>query len=77
MASILLHLKKQIGLNSEGYIAVQLSRSDYANIVGAATESVIRVLAQFKKTGLINIQGRNIKIKNIAGLQAISSSVIQ
>ncbi len=77
MASILLHLKRQIGLNSEGYIAVQLSRSDYANIIGAATESVIRVLAQFKKTGLISIQDRNIKIKNVAGLEAISSSVIQ
>jgi len=77
IASVLLYLKKQIGLNSEGYIAVQLSRSDYANIIGAATESVIRVLADFHRAGLISMQGKNIKIKNVAGLKAKASSVIQ
>ncbi|MGA0042120.1 MAG: helix-turn-helix domain-containing protein [Flavobacteriaceae bacterium] len=58
-------------------MAVQLSRSDYANIIGAATESVIRVLADFHRAGLISMQGKNIKIKNVAGLKAKASSVIQ
>lgn len=69
MASILLYLKKQVGLDADGAIKIQLSRSDYANIIGTATESVIRVLSDFNKKGLISIIGKSIRIKNHAGLK--------
>ena len=77
MATILLYLRKYIGINADGSLAVQLSRSDYANIIGAATESVIRVLADFKQDGLISMHNKRIIINNTGALRARSSSVNQ
>ena len=41
---------------------IQISRDDLAKIVGTASESVIRVLSDFKDEGLIEIDGGKIKI---------------
>lgn len=41
---------------------IQISRDDLAKIVGTASESVIRVLSDFKDEGLIEIEGGKIKI---------------
>lgn len=43
-------------------IDIALSREDLANIVGTATETVIRLLSDFKKEGLVDLQGKKIKI---------------
>jgi CRP-like cAMP-binding protein/CheY-like chemotaxis protein len=41
---------------------IQISREDLAKMVGTASESVIRVLSDFKDEGLIDIEGGKIKI---------------
>jgi DNA-binding response OmpR family regulator len=41
---------------------IQISREDLAKIVGTASESVIRVLSDFKEEGLIEIESGKIKI---------------
>jgi CRP-like cAMP-binding protein len=41
---------------------IQISRDDLAKMVGTASESVIRVLSDFKDEGLIEIDGGKIKI---------------
>ncbi len=43
---------------------IQISREDLANIVGTATESLIRTLSDFKSEGLIAIQEGKITVKN-------------
>lgn len=43
---------------------IQISREDLANIVGTATESLIRTLSDFKSEGLITIQEGKITVKN-------------
>ncbi len=43
---------------------IQISREDLANIVGTATESLIRTLSDFKGEGLITIQEGKITVKN-------------
>ena len=48
--------------------AEKLSREELANIVGTATESVIRLLSEFKKDKLIAVEGRSIKLLNISEL---------
>jgi CRP-like cAMP-binding protein/FixJ family two-component response regulator len=40
----------------------EISRSDLASMVGTATESVIRILSEFKKDGYIKIEGSTIHI---------------
>lgn len=50
---------------------IQISRDDLAKIVGTASESVIRVLSDFKDEGLIDIEGGKIKIKSQAKLEKV------
>ncbi len=46
-------------------------REELANLVGTATESVIRVLSDFRDEGLIDISSSRIKIVNRAGLEKV------
>ena len=50
---------------------INLSREDLANMVGTATETVIRLLSEFKEEGLIATEGRSISILDIKQLQKI------
>lgn len=68
LAETLLYLHDSFGVDEEGMLTVILSREDYANIVGTATESAIRILSQFKKEGLISTVGKQIKIEDEKGL---------
>ncbi len=47
---------------SDGKEKITISREDLAKIVGTASESVIRVLSDFKDEGLIEIEGGKIKV---------------
>jgi CRP/FNR family transcriptional regulator len=66
----LLMLKDTYGLEheQEGEIEINLTREDLANIVGTATESLIRLLNDFKKENFISTQGRKIRILDSEGL---------
>jgi CRP-like cAMP-binding protein/CheY-like chemotaxis protein len=50
---------------------IQISRDDLAKMVGTASESVIRVLSDFKDEGLIEIEGGKIKITQPAKLEKV------
>jgi DNA-binding response OmpR family regulator len=50
---------------------IQISRDDLAKIVGTASESVIRVLSDFKDEGLIEIDGGKIKITQPGKLEKV------
>ena len=71
LVNVLLFLNKNFGTGGNGYIGIVLSRDDYANIVGTASESAIRILSQFKKEGLISTNGKQIKIENLEGLKRL------
>lgn len=65
LAETLIILKETYGFdNDDKTIAITLSREDIANITGTATETVIRLLADFKKEGLIETSGKKIAILN-------------
>lgn len=71
LAETLLYLDEHFDVDDSGYLNLTLSREDYANIVGTATESAIRILSQFKKEGYISTSGKQIKIENARGLRQI------
>lgn len=71
LAEALIYIHDSFGVNPDGTLSVLLSREDFANIVGTATESAIRVLSQFKKEGLISTIGKHIKIESLDGLKRI------
>lgn len=56
-------------LNRKPEDNIRISRNDLASVAGIATESLIRTLSSFKDSGIIEIEGRNIKILEVDKLQ--------
>ena len=73
LAEILIHLKNDFGLDENNVLQISLTREELANIVGTATESVIRLLSEFKQDELIVLNGRKIGILDEAGLIRIGN----
>jgi len=73
LAEILLLLVHDFGLDEQNYLQISLTREELANIVGTATESVIRLLSEFKSDKLVELTGRKIRILNKKGLEKISN----
>ncbi|MEL0651281.1 Crp/Fnr family transcriptional regulator [Algibacter sp. TI.3.09] len=71
LADVLIYLHSNFGENTDGTLSILLSREDYANIVGTATESAIRIISQLKKENLISTKGKYIKIEDLAGLKRV------
>ncbi len=79
LAETLLFLHKTFHLDSSvdpNLIAVTLPREDIANIVGTATETVIRLLSEFRADKLIDMEGKKIRILNIPALEKISHASV-
>lgn len=74
LASALLHLNDIAGTTNNGELSIQLSREEIAGMVGTATESCIRLLADLKKSNLIDLVGKKIVLKDIKSLQRLSNS---
>jgi CRP-like cAMP-binding protein len=73
LAEVLLFLVNDFGLDNQQFLNISLTREELANIVGTATESVIRLLSEFKSDKLVELNGRRIKILNAKGLEKISN----
>jgi CRP/FNR family transcriptional regulator, polysaccharide utilization system transcription regulator len=73
LAEVLIHLANDFGLDEQKFLKILLTREELANIVGTATESVIRLLSEFKTDKLVELNGRKIKILNMKGLEKISN----
>ncbi len=74
LAEILLLLYENFGENKDGDLNIFLTREELAGLVGTATESVIRLLSEFKKDGLIELNKRKIKIIDLKKLKHISQN---
>ena len=73
LAEVLLILKDSFDLDNQNTLQISLTREELANIVGTATESVIRLLSEFKQDNLIELQGRKIKLINLSGLHRVAN----
>jgi CRP/FNR family transcriptional regulator, polysaccharide utilization system transcription regulator len=73
LAETLIYLEDTFGANADKSIKVKLSREELAGMVGTATESCIRLLSEFNKTGLILLAGKSITILDRAKLSKITN----
>lgn len=73
LAEILIHLDEEFGEDAQGVLKISLTREELSNIVGTATESIIRLLSEFKSLGYIEINGRKIKILDKPGLKYLAN----
>ena len=75
MGKTLDRLVVDLNVDTEDFITINLTREDLSSIVGTATESVIRILSEFKSEGLIELKGKKIKILNLKKMKLISESI--
>lgn len=66
VAEALLFFKAVYGLeNDQKTIQIKLSREEIADYVGTSTETAIRFLSEFNADGIIQTEGKKIKILNL------------
>jgi CRP/FNR family transcriptional regulator len=75
LAEMLLWLKETFGLDNDDCIDVMLSREEIANMVGTATEAVIRLLRDLTKEKLIALEGKKIRLLDIHGLVVLADLI--
>lgn len=73
LAEVLLLLKDGFDVDEGNYLRISLTREELANMVGTATESVIRLLSEFKQDGIIELKGRRIKFLDMPALRRLAS----
>lgn len=61
---LILQEKFKDDVNEDNEIQIILTRADFANIVGTAVATLVRLLHDFKEENLIRTQGRKILINN-------------
>ena len=72
LAEALIYLHDTFGVNEDGSLHIQLSREELAGIIGTATESCIRLLSELNKSGIIELEGKKITVKEITKLKRIT-----
>ncbi|MHB8259352.1 MAG: response regulator [Bacteroidia bacterium] len=73
LAEALLLLHDRYNKTKDKSFSMSISREDLANMVGTATESLIRTLSDFKDEKLVELKGSNVTIINIEKLKDIKS----
>lgn len=73
VAEALVLLHERYSKESEQNFSMSISREDLANIVGTATESLIRTLSDFKEEKLVEIRGSNITITNVDKIRKLKA----
>ena len=68
-------LKETYGVDheQEDKVVINLTREDLANIVGTATETLIRLLHDFKEDNIITTKGRKIILEDEQELVRIAN----
>lgn len=54
--------------------SLHLSRQDVADLTGMSKDSAIRILKEFHNEGIIELDGRKLKILNLSQLERISET---
>lgn len=74
LAEVIYNLVSDFGLDDENILNITVTREELANIVGTATESVIRLISEFKSERILESKGRKLRILNKEMLKEISNS---
>ncbi|MDB5279111.1 MAG: transcriptional regulator, Crp/Fnr family [Ferruginibacter sp.] len=69
---IVLREKYKVNFKPGMPVEINMSRDDLANLVGTGRENVVRVLTEFKESGILKTQGRKIIINDVNQLIIIA-----
>jgi CRP-like cAMP-binding protein len=54
-------------------VEINMSRDDLASLVGTARENVVRILSEFKESGILETKGRKIIVQDVGKLIQIAN----
>lgn len=74
VAQALLSLQNQFGVDSKGFINIELTRQDIASYTGSSYESLFRTINDLLAEDIIVISGKSITIKNNIQLRKLTES---
>jgi CRP/FNR family transcriptional regulator, cyclic AMP receptor protein len=74
LAALLLELAEEYGQETEDglQIGLKITHQEMANLIGSTRETISLTLAQFKKRGLLDLNGRSVVLKDQSGLGAMT-----
>ncbi len=72
LAEAILLLFQTFGADTKGFIKVKLTRGELAAITGMVHETVVRILADWEKEGILELDKKLIKISDMEGLLNIA-----
>jgi CRP-like cAMP-binding protein len=72
VAQALIRLRDRYSDAKSKDLGLRISREDLATIVGTATESLIRTLSDLRDEGMVDLQGRDIHIKDARKLEQLA-----
>ena len=74
LAALLLELGEEYGVEHEEglQIGLKITHQEMANLIGSTRETISLTLAQFKKKGLLDLNGRSVVLKDQSGLGAMT-----
>jgi CRP-like cAMP-binding protein len=72
-AQALVELRTRYHNGTDEVFKMAIARDDLANMVGTATESLIRTLSDFRNEGLIEIQASQISLVNLKKLEQMKN----
>lgn len=75
IAFSLISLYNKFGVTADGALNIILSRQDLASYAGTTYETVFRILNEFNQEEIINIDKKNIFIRNFAQLEYLISDI--
>lgn len=75
LAAFFLKMKNEYGIkdNNRTRLDIKLSREEIGSIIGTAPETVIRLIAEFKETGLIAQEGKTLYVVSEKGLREFAN----
>lgn len=68
LAQTLLSLMETYGQTDQGYLDINFTRQEWANLMGTTTETAIRTLSDLNKEGMISLEGKKIRLLQPAEL---------
>jgi len=74
IAAVLLRIVGEAKLAKGGAVKLTSTHEELSQVVGTSRETVTRVLARFRRSGLIQIQKSNLALRDVAALRRLANS---
>jgi CRP-like cAMP-binding protein len=55
------------------FVEINMSREDLANLVGTTRENIVRILGEFKESGILETKGRKVIVRDVIALIKIAN----